>query len=263
MYFASLSWKKAANLDESIVAVIPVGSVEAHGPIGPLGTDYCIPSAISCELEKRMPDKLLILPPVPFGCSPFLTGFPGTIDIGFDALLATLKGISDGVMRCGVKKILFLNGHGGNSPAIDHAALYIYRKGGQSASIDWWILCGQLRNEWRTGHGGGIETSVMMAIKPGWVFPEELFEKEHVHFSPVLKNIHIHEVKFREGSVKMIRDVCDSIPSACAGYDDSPSSANAEVGRSVLAVVIDYSEAFLEEFMKIELKNYRNKNCIE
>ena len=104
MNFASLSWKKAENLGDKYLAVIPLGSVEAHGPVGPLGTDFMIPSAISEELERRMPDRVLLLPPLPYGCSPFLAGFPGTIDIGFESLLNVLKGIADGIMRCGVKK---------------------------------------------------------------------------------------------------------------------------------------------------------------
>jgi len=257
MNFASLSWKKAENLGDKYLAVIPLGSVEAHGPVGPLGTDFMIPSAISEELERRMPDRVLLLPPLPYGCSPFLAGFPGTIDIGFESLLNVLKGIADGIMRCGVKKLLFINGHGGNIPSLDHAALYIYKRGGQAACIDWWSLCGQLKKEWLAGHGGGIETSVMMAIKPEWVHMEDVFKKEHVHFSESLKNIHIQEVAFGKGTVKMIRDVVDSIPSGNAGYSDTPNSAKTETGEQVLSGVIDYVHAFAEEFLKIDLDKIR------
>ncbi len=258
MYFASLSWEKAENLGDKYLAVVPIGSVEAHGPVGPLGTDFMIPSAIAEELERRMPDQILLLPTIPYGCSPFLAGFPGTIDIGFEPLLKVLNGIADGIMSCGVKKILFINGHGGNIPSLDHAALHIYKCGGQAACIDWWSLCGQLNKEWLAGHGGGIETSVMMAIEPDWVNMEDMFEKEHAHFSEFLKNVHIHEVAFGKGSVSMVRDVADSIPSGSAGYDDTPDKASKETGEQVLAAVIDYVHAFATEFLKVDLEKVRN-----
>lgn len=258
MHFASLSWKEASNLCDKYLAVLPIGSVEAHGPVGPLGTDYLIPSAIAEELEKRMTGQVLLLPTLPYGCSPFLAGFPGTIDVGFQPLLSVLNGIADGVMGCGVRKILFVNGHGGNIPSLDHAALHVYKRGGQAARIDWWTLSGQLNKEWLAGHGGGIETSVAMAIRPDWVRIEGMFKREHAHFTEALKNIHIHEVAFGKGTVSMVRDVVDSIPSGSAGYDDAPEKACKETGERVLSAVIDYVHAFAEEFLKVDLDKVRS-----
>jgi creatinine amidohydrolase len=260
MYLASLSWSKAAEVGNGrVVAVLPMGSLEEHGPVGPLGTDHIIPHEIAERIEKRIPDRALILPTLPYGVTPALAGFPGSVDIGYEALCAVLKGCVDAVLRCGVKRFLFLNGHGGNTAGIDTASLYLYHKGGQAAEIDWWVLCGQLRQEWMCGHGGGVETAVAMAIKPDWVHMEDLFESQVVHLSPRLKNVHIHNVEFEGASVKMMRDAADSIPSGDAGYGDSPSRATPALGADILNAVTDYTVKFIEEFSEIDLSKGRKQ----
>lgn len=68
------------------------------------------------------------MPTVPFGIATHHVEFSGTIDIGFDGLYAVIKGIVDGLSRHGVKKFVFLNGHGGNTPALDKVALEANKK---------------------------------------------------------------------------------------------------------------------------------------
>jgi creatinine amidohydrolase len=261
MYLASLSWARARQIDKNAVAALPLGSLEEHGPIGPLGTDYIIPEKIAALIEEKIPDKALILPTMPYGVTPALARFPGSVDIGYEALCHVLRGCVDAVLRCGVKRVLFLNGHGGNMAAIDDAALYLYHQGGQAAEIDWWILCGQLNGQWLCGHGGGIETAVAMAVRPQWVRPSDLFESEAVHFNERLRNVHIHNVQFEGATVKMVRDAADSIPSGDAGYGDSPSKAlgNPALGGEILSAVVDYAVSFVEEFAKIDLNVGRKK----
>jgi len=263
MYLASLSWSKARDIGENVVAVLPLGSLEEHGPIGPLGTDYIIPEKMASLIEAKIPDRVLILPTLPYGVTPALANFPGSVDIGYEALCRVLKGCVDAVLRCGVKRFLFLNGHGGNMAAIDSAALYLYQRGGQAAEIDWWVLCGQLNEKWMCGHGGGIETVVAMAVRPEWVHPSDLFESRMVHFSERLRNVHIHNVEFEGATVKMVRDVTESIPSGDAGYGDSPSKAleNPALGAEILAAVVEYTTRFIEEFAKVDLSAGR-KNLI-
>ncbi len=254
MYLASLSWTKAKEIEgDKIVAVLPLGSLEEHGPVGPLGTDFIIPNEMAVRLEARFSDRVLLLPTLPYGVTPALAGFPGSVDVGYEALCSVLRGIVDAVLRCGVRRLLFLNGHGGNVAAIDSAALYLYRRGGQAAEIDWWVLCGQLNKEWQCGHGGGVETAVAMAVKPEWVHMEDMFESRVAHFNERLRNIHIHNVEFEGATVKMVRDVTDSIPSGDAGYGDAPSRADAALGRAILEAVTDYTAKFVEEFAKVDL----------
>lgn len=255
MYLGALTWKKAQELRsrEGLVAILPLGSLEEHGPIGPLATDAIIPDAMAARIEARMPDEVLVLPTMPYGVTPALKNFPGSVDIGYEALCSVLKGCVDAVLSCGVRRLLFLNGHGGNVAAIDTASLYLYKQGGQAAEIDWWVLCGQMRQEWMCGHGGGIEAAVAMAVRPDWVHPGDCFESEVAHFSERLRNVHIHSVEFEGATVKMVRDVVDSIPSGDAGYGDSPARADEKVGGEILEAVVDYTVRFVREFAGLDL----------
>ncbi|NLL37654.1 MAG: creatininase family protein [Fretibacterium sp.] len=254
MILASLTWSEAAKLGErERVAVLPLGSTEEHGPIGPLGTDFIIPDRMAADIESRISDKVVILPTLPYGVAPALTSFPGTVDIGYEAMCSVLKACVDTMLRCGVRRFLFLNGHGGNTAAIDTAGLYLYHKGGQAAEVDWWVLCGQMKQEWLCGHGGGIESSVAKAVRPDWVHPGALFESQVVHLSDRLRNTHIHNVEFQGLSVKMIRDAADSIPSGDAGYGDSPSRVDEQLGAEILRAVTDYTVDFIEEFLTVNL----------
>jgi creatinine amidohydrolase len=261
MYLASLSWSKAREIGDNVIAVLPLGSLEEHGPIGPLGTDYIIPEKMAALVEVKMPDKVLVLPTMPYGVTPALASFPGSVDIGYEALCRVLKGCVDAVLRCGVNRLLFLNGHGGNMAAIDTAALYLYHRGGQAAEIDWWVLCGQLNEKWLCGHGGGIETAVAAAVRPDWVHPSDIFESRMVHLGERLRNVHIHTVEFEGATVKMMRDAAESIPSGDAGYGDSPSKAleNPSWGTEILSSVVEYIAKFIEEFAKADLSAGRNR----
>ena len=99
MYLAGLSWKKAERLlSDGTIAVMPLGSVEEHGPIGPLGTDYLIPEEFARRIEASFPNDVVVLPAMPYGYAPTLTSFPGTIDIGIETLTAVLNGIATGML---------------------------------------------------------------------------------------------------------------------------------------------------------------------
>ena len=82
MKLAHLSWHKAEPIlkNPDTLVVIPVGSTEQHGPVGPLGTDWLIPEWIADEIEKRC--DILVTPVVPFGVATHHTSLPGTIDMG-------------------------------------------------------------------------------------------------------------------------------------------------------------------------------------
>ena len=183
MYLAHLNWQQAkrAFAKDDLVAIIPIGSTEQHGPVGPLGTDFLIPDYFAKQIEKRT--EVLIVPTVPFGIATHHVEFSGTIDIGFDGLYAVIKGIVDGLSRHGVKKFVFLNGHGGNTPALDKVALEANKKGCLCAQIDWWSLAPMLNPEWKGGHGDGQEVSMIMAIDENLINKDDLMETKVNHLS--------------------------------------------------------------------------------
>jgi creatinine amidohydrolase len=252
MRLDEMTWKQAEQyFAGDVLAVLPVGSVEQHGPIGPLGTDYLIPAELARRLEERL--DVLVLPAMPYGVSPYHMSFPGTVNIGHDTLRAVVANITSSLMLHGVRRFLILNGHGGNTPAIEAVCLDVYRRGGLTALVEWWSLAPQLNPAWLGGHGDGQEASAIMAAYPGLVDKGNLFAGEANHLSPALTNIHLNAVKFRGATVKIIRDVRDVMPTGAFGGPDPSAQADAAVGAAMLAAVTDYIAAFAAEFKKAAL----------
>ncbi len=250
-----MTWKQAEErLKMHPVALLPLGSVEQHGPIGPLGTDFLIPEAFAQKIEGRMSENVLVLPCIPYGVCPYHMAFPGTVDIGTDALTLVLRRITEAMMQHGVRKFFFLNGHGGNGPALDSAALTIYRAGGLAAIADWWSIAGQLNEEWIGGHGMGQEASMMMAIRPQTVDLNANFRGRLNHLSDALRNTHISQVRFGKAAFRIIRDVQDVETSGGFGGPDDPASATKEWGVEMLEGMTEYFCSFLREFQTIPLR---------
>lgn len=103
--------KEAA--EKGLVAVLPIGSVEVHGPHMPLGTD----SITAHEIARRAAEKeeAVVLPPLYYAYVPESAHFPGTVSLSAKTLLTVLEEVCDEAARNGFKKILLVNGHGGNS----------------------------------------------------------------------------------------------------------------------------------------------------
>lgn len=253
MYLEGMTWNQAKELfSAETIALLPLGSVEQHGPICPLGTDFIIPQELAKKVETLCPEKLVVLPTLPYGVCPYHDGFPGTIDIGWELLSGVTKKIAGALIKYGVRKFVFLNGHGGNGPALDDTALWIYRQGGMAAIIDWWSLASQLNPEWMGGHGTGQETSMMMAIRPGWVNKDDFFESKITNLTARLPNTYINTVTFGKGTVRILRNVEDVSSNGAFGEDD-PREATSRLGEEIIEGVVPYLRDFIEVFKEVLL----------
>ena len=94
--------------------LVPLGSTEQHGYLS-LGVD-----AILCEraaVEAAEPEGVPVLPALPFGLTPTFTAYPGTINLRESTYLALVRDVLDSLRDQGFRRILLVNGHGGNAPA--------------------------------------------------------------------------------------------------------------------------------------------------
>lgn len=148
---AELTWPE---VDAACLLVIPLGSTEQHGPHLPLSTDTDIAVRLATGLGSRRTD-VLVAPALPYGASGEHAGFPGTLSLGQAALevvLVELVRSADLTAR----RVLLLNGHGGNVAAL-HRALTILTAEGRDVRV--WSPT------WRgDAHAGRTETSAQLAM---------------------------------------------------------------------------------------------------
>ncbi|MGH9071506.1 MAG: creatininase family protein [Acidimicrobiales bacterium] len=95
-----------------VVAVLPVGSFEQHGPHLPLATDSLVAVAITSAISARF--EVLALPPVTFSCSHEHASFAGTVSLSAGTLAAIISDVAESLARSGLVGMLVVNGHGGN-----------------------------------------------------------------------------------------------------------------------------------------------------
>jgi creatinine amidohydrolase len=173
-----LSTRDFATLDLSgVVAILPVGAVEQHGPHLPVCVDAAINNAVIDRAVSMMRDTspILVLPPCSIGKSTEHTAFPGTLTLSHETLTNVWLEIGESVHRAGVRRLLFLNSHGGQPQIVDIVCRELRIRHGMLAVGTMWSRITQQddlfdAHERRHGiHGGEIETSVMLAAYPGLV----------------------------------------------------------------------------------------------
>ncbi len=104
--------------------IIPIGSIEQHGPMGLLGTDSICPEVIAQGISKK--ENILVAPTIKFGMSQHHLSFPGTITLKPTTMIAVIKDIILSLTNHGFTHLFFLNGHGGNIASVTTAFSEIY-----------------------------------------------------------------------------------------------------------------------------------------
>lgn len=178
--FTRPAFQEYLEAEPNPVAIICVGSIEQHGPHLPLGTDSLCAVGVAQRVAQET-NSVVVLPCWP-GYSPHHMGFPGTITFRWETLLAVLLDTVDSLVQHGIKKILLLNAHGGNSDIVSHAARTARRQTGAmvlapKASSD--PEGARHMMEFLDAHSGPGETGVALELFP------ELVEMDRVKgFTP-------------------------------------------------------------------------------
>lgn len=229
---------RASGLAQRAVAVLPVAAVEQHGPHLPLSVDATLLQGVIAAALPLLPAGLpaLFLPPQNVGLSTEHLSYPGTLTLSPATLIALWTELGECVARAGVRKLLLLNGHGGNVAPMDIVARELRQRCGLLVYGSSWFslplpdevsgLFGA--EEHRFGiHGGAIETSMMLHLAPATVRMEHArhwpsSSQERAARYPILGN---------GRSAKLGWAIEDYHPAGAVG---DAASATADKGRAVV-----------------------------
>jgi len=177
--WSDLAWPDLVGIHDTDVGLVPVGATEQHGPHLPTATDTIIASGL-CELVSARTGAL-VLPAMPVGASyGHGTELPGTLSLTPELLAALARQWVEWAATSGLRRLLFVNAHFGNSASLaiatDH--LRLFRPDLRVAAVDWWTLDPTVATESVLDgadlHANRSETSVMLALAPELVHRERL-----------------------------------------------------------------------------------------
>lgn len=180
-YWTEMTWEDFHDgSPEDWIAVLPVAAVEQHGPHLPVGVDTFIAEGYINRVMEILPQSLpaTFLPIQALGKSDEHLAFPGTLTLSAETAIRAWTEIGESVHRAGVRKIVIVNSHGGNSPIIDLVAQNLRVHLDMLAVTTSWHRLGYpeglfSKEELAHGiHAGEIETSLMLWLKTETVRPK-------------------------------------------------------------------------------------------
>lgn len=235
------------------VLVVPVGSIEQHGPHMPVATDIVLAEAVArggatAAAERDVP--VLLLPPVWAGTSQHHLHWGGTITLEVATMLTVLEEVAASALENGFDAILFLNGHGGNAPVVNAAVKTVgtAHPDVEVLATTYYYLAEPIAEELRESeyggmsHAGEFETSLVLYLEPDLVREEE------------------YAVDYREepkgGYDRAFHDFFSHGPLAAYRAEDArdgpgttgdPTLASAEKGEAIYEFLVEELAALIEE----------------
>lgn len=182
-FWSDLTSEEFSRLDrERLIAVLPVGATEQHGPHLPMSTDTATIDGMVQASLPLLPDDLpvLFLPTVAYGKSNEHSRYPGTLTVSAHTLMALWTEIGACVAKAGVRKLVLYNSHGGQMGVMDIVARDLREAHGMMVVAAHWYTLGLpeglfTAHEDRHGiHAGDLESSVMLHLAPAHVRRDQL-----------------------------------------------------------------------------------------
>jgi creatinine amidohydrolase/Fe(II)-dependent formamide hydrolase-like protein/7-cyano-7-deazaguanine synthase in queuosine biosynthesis len=250
-----LTWPEAqSRFKEVDVALLPVGSIEQHGPHLPLDCDSFDAEYLAEKVaEKCMDPKPLVLPLIPYGVSYHHEDFSGTISISPETLSKLVYDIGMSATRHGVTKLVIINGHGGNSPALHFAAQMINRDAhiftcvdtGETSDPDVYGMA-ETPND---VHAGEIETSTTLATRPDLVRMDTAKK-----FVPKFSSRYLNFT-----SKRRVEWYAHTSKISQTGVMGDPTKGDAEKGERMWDIMIKRLVEFVEDLKNLSLDEIYQK----
>jgi len=250
-----MTWPVAKErLGHVKVALLPVGAIEQHGPHLPLDVDAYDAERLAREVaEACSHPRPLVLPLIAYGVSYHHDDFAGTISIGPDILSQLVYQVGMAVSRQGIDKLVIVNGHGGNDPALHFAAQMINRDAGIFTCVD----TGETSDIDIDGmavtpndvHAGEIETSTTLALRP------EVVRKDLI--SAAVPRFSSHYLDF--SSKRGVGWYGHTLKISSTGVMGDPTRASAEKGRRMWAIIVRNLVEMIEDIKALSLEEIHQR----
>jgi creatinine amidohydrolase len=258
----------AAARDAGALVAMPVGATEQHGAHLPADTDTASSFAVTRLAAERAVDvTVLVAPPLPFGFSPHHLSRPSTISLRLGTYLRVLRDAAESVIASGFRRMLFVNGHGGNSAPLRAAVTELVTDGLPVGSVDYWapseaiwapMLSGGLK---RAGHACEFETALALALRSADGHAVARIVAAKSGLPPRLTQPWVAG----EG-----RDVISEAGAAWppifhaddCGYYGDPAAATAELGERLLDVVSAALARFFAAFAASDLRSGIRRDAV-
>ncbi len=230
--------------DAGAMVVLPTGAIEQHGPHLPLAVDtYAVTHIARAAAERAATEiPIVVAPAMHFGVSHHHMAFAGTMSLTGQIYIDALKELARCLYRHGVRRIVLLNGHGGNQNPNGVVVQALVNEENLDLTIgqaSYWTIAAKALVEAGAhdvaahfpGHAGGFETSLMLALRPDLV----QLDRRRPPTDDLVSSVHATE---------------PGIYARAGGTTDDASRASAEAGTRLLTATVDAVAAYLVQFYR-------------
>jgi len=255
-WWQAKSWFEIVEHAKSIdLAILPVGSIEQHGPHLPTGDDTYEIFGICEGVAERT--KAILLPCAWYGSHPYHhLNFPGTIPLTSNTYVTMIREIVDGASKAGYNKFILLNGHG-QEYSTAYAAQEVGKDGHFCIHVTWWEICKDIINDTLEttpprgfSHADECETSMGLHLFPQYVdmskaekeLPEPLIDRKF-YTGPAgydVKELHWYDGTFARMEYKELKK----------GIIGDPTKATKEKGEAITKVAVERVSELIEDIME-------------
>lgn len=243
---------------ENTVLLLPLGSVEQHGSHLPLGTDSMLAAAVSQEAARLMAGRVAVLPPPWYGFSQHHMRFAGTVTLRAETMMALIEDIAQSVVAHGFRRLVLVNGHGGNIGLIDVLSAklgHLFYGRARVAGLTYFQLARDGIAKLRLSAAGGMghacefETAMMQHVRPDLVDI-----KKAATTYPETGSAYVSTDLVIGSRVRTYNDFGDLSERGVLG---DPSFASPEAGGRFYQVVVGELVRFLDEFSRWPMQRPR------
>jgi len=247
---AEMTREQIKRVAPNAVAVLPTASIEQHGPHAPVITDTLLCGTVAQRAAEQVADRaqIVVAPVLSFGNSHHHRPFAGVLSLSSGTYMAAVTEILEGLLLSGFRKLVVLNGHGGNTDSNSVVGLDFVNRLGHDVTIAtgaYWDIArpalveqGLMPSNRIPGHAGRFETSMVMALRPDLIDSEGMAQvtdqskaTKGIFGAMTGATVQIHG-SWGEGG----------------GYTDYPVESSAEEGNALLEVIVTQVSNFYANF---------------